>query len=158
MTGLPARPGKSMEWRAIIAAPEGSQAKRLSHCLELSADVTLAERILQSQYAPIAALPYQLLITVTATGELQISELLTSAQMLGQPLQINHYLRDSSKSQSSEEPSEEASTNSRTHPWAPRSTVQPYDLNCISCNMPLTAFQHIWDGEIHIANSRVVAS
>ena len=93
-------PSKSLELRRTIAGQRDSLGRQQSHSLELSADVTTVTFTGTSKSAPNDVLPYQLLITVTATGELVINELSTFRGRLGLLSQINQEVEDSSESQS----------------------------------------------------------
>lgn len=91
--------GPSLELRRTITAPPDSLGRQRSHFLKVSADITQDPLTGSSRSVPSVALPYQLLITVSATGELTISELSTSQQKHGSELLMNHYPEDSSESQ-----------------------------------------------------------
>lgn len=137
--------GKSMAWQATIAVPQDLLDKRQQHYQVLSVDATLEKFSSGFKSVPTAALPYQLLITVSATGELEIRELSTSHQQLGLRLAMHRYLEDWLKSLSSEVPSE---ATSATYP-TPLPEVEDWHRhagmlsdNCRKCNMPLVSAQH----------------
>lgn len=88
-----------MELRRTITAPKDSLGRQRSHFLKVSADIIQDPLTGLSRSVPSVALPYQLLITVSATGELTINELSTSQQKHGFGLPMNHYPEDSLESQ-----------------------------------------------------------
>lgn len=95
--------GPSLVLRRTIQGRQDGLGQQRSHFLSISADVTMDPLTGKSQSVPSVALPYQLLITVSATGELTISELSTSPGQLGNLLHHAIEASVSSKSPSAPE-------------------------------------------------------
>jgi hypothetical protein len=92
MLGIPL-----MELHRIIEGQRDGLGKRQLHSLDLSVDVTRVRLMDLSPSAQIIALPYQLSITVSVTGELGISELWTSRGKPGNSSPMRHDLEASSE-------------------------------------------------------------
>jgi hypothetical protein len=143
--------------RTILALPVGAVANQRQRYLSLLVDVTTEQLMDSSRSVQLTdALPLELLITVSAIGELSISELSTSPTQLGDSSPMSPSPQDSSKSWSSakmavemmeQEPEDKPSpTPLQLYGWNPEHGQHahrgsPY-ANCNQCNMPHGAAQH----------------
>ncbi len=132
----------------IRALEAGAETEPLpSHSLSLSVDATL-EAYTDSlrSVAVYNVLPCRLLITVSATGELSMKELSTSAKVPGDSSPQSPYHADSPLSpyEVSQSPVEEPLSKTLDSPT--RQWKHPFegmlDENCVHCNMPYNASQH----------------
>lgn len=90
--------GPSLELRRTIVGQPDSLGRQRSHFLTISADVTQDLLVGGYRSVPSVVLPYQLLITVSVTGELAISELSTSPTQPGNSSPTNLDRSDLSES------------------------------------------------------------